>query len=275
MDCIFCRKGQSFKTVEHIIPESLGNVDHLLPKGVVCDACNNYFAVKVEKVLLEKPYFVNIRQRNIIRSKKGRLVPDKVLFPHPKGGWVETWIDEKGFILRSEDNEVISLIREGKIKRMIIPTVPVLDYPDPVLSRFLAKAALELLAYYSVEGGPYNDDFIAQNNLDALREYARYGSGSFWPYHQRRIYTEDDRFINTDIQPDPYEILHEMDFLMTSLEHIYLVLVIMGVEYVIRLNAPEIETYNHWLAANDGRSPIRRGKEYMVVNDKNDEGRRV
>lgn len=42
MDCIFCRKGKSFKSVEHVIPESLGNVDPVLPKGVVCDACKNY-----------------------------------------------------------------------------------------------------------------------------------------------------------------------------------------------------------------------------------------
>jgi hypothetical protein len=270
MNCIFCRQGRSFKTVEHIIPESLGNVDHVLPKGVVCDACNNYFAVKVEKLLLEKPYFINLRQRNLIRSKKGRLVPDKILFPHPKAGWVETWIDEKGFILRSEDTDVISLIKEGKITSMIIPTVPVLDYPDSILSRFLAKAALELVAYYSFGGGTYDDEFISQNNLDALRQYARYGIGTFWPYHQRRIYTEEDRFMNIDIQPEPYEILHEMDFLMTSLEHIYLILVIMGVEYVIRLNIPEIESYQQWLTANNDRSPVRRGKEYMVINDKKD-----
>jgi hypothetical protein len=270
MDCIFCRKGNSFKTVEHVIPESLGNVDHVLPKGVVCDACNNYFAVKVEKPLLEMPYFINLRQRNLIRSKKRRLVPDKVLFPHPQGGWAEVWIDEQGFILRSEDTHIASLIKEGKINSMIIPTIPEVDYPNAVISRFLAKAALESVAYYSFGKGPYTDDFIEQNNLDPLREYARYGIGPFWPYHQRRIYTEEDRFVNTDIQPGPYEILHEFDFLMIDYEHIYLALVIMGVEYVIRMNQPEIETYQQWLAENKGRSPIRRGKEFMVTKDKND-----
>jgi hypothetical protein len=267
MDCIFCRKGTSFKTVEHIIPESLGNVDHVLPKGVVCDACNNYFAVKVEKPLLEMPYFINLRQRNVIRSKKRRLVPDKVLFPHPKGGWVDAWIDEQGFILRSEDTGIIELLKEGKIKSMMIPTVPEVIYPNPVVSRFLAKTALEMVAYYTFGEGPYTDDFIDQNNLHPIREYARYGTGPFWPYHQRRIYTEDDRFMNTDIQPTPYEILHEFDFLMTDLEHVYSVMVIMGVEYVIRLNRPEIASYQQWLGVNEGRAPIHRGKEYMVSKD--------
>ena len=247
-----------------MIPESLGNINHILPKGVVCDACNNYFAVKIEKPLLETPYFVNLRQRNVIRNKKGRLIPDKVLFLHPEAGWVEAWMDEKGFILRSDDSKIISLIKEGKINSMMIPTVPELHQPNLALSRFLAKADLELVAFYCYAPGPYNDEFIIQNNLDNLREYARYGSGQYWPYHQRRIYSEEDRFINTDIQTESYEILHEMDFLMVDFEHIYSVIVIMGIEYVIRLSAPEIESYKQWLFDNDDRSPIRRGREYMV-----------
>jgi hypothetical protein len=54
MRCIFCKNDSSnSKSVEHIIPESLGNTTRTLPKGVVCDTCNNYFARKVEKPFLE------------------------------------------------------------------------------------------------------------------------------------------------------------------------------------------------------------------------------
>jgi len=36
MQCIFCHKDSSTsKSVEHIIPESLGNKHHFLPKGYV------------------------------------------------------------------------------------------------------------------------------------------------------------------------------------------------------------------------------------------------
>ncbi|MBT3070018.1 HNH endonuclease [Rhodomicrobium sp. Az07] len=31
-----------------LVPESLGNRQHVLPKGIVCDGCNNYFSRKVE-----------------------------------------------------------------------------------------------------------------------------------------------------------------------------------------------------------------------------------
>src|ERR1035437_2287572 len=74
MKCIFCRSISSdSKSIEHIIPESLGNKTHTLPKGVVCDKCNNYFANKIEKKVLELAYFKSLRGRNVIETKKGKI----------------------------------------------------------------------------------------------------------------------------------------------------------------------------------------------------------
>lgn len=82
MECIFCHKGASLsRSVEHIIPESLGNKQHILPTGYVCDECNHYFAVKIEKELLRQPYFVSMRFRNEILTKKGKLVKENMIFP--------------------------------------------------------------------------------------------------------------------------------------------------------------------------------------------------
>ena len=49
MNCIFC-KGDSSQSLsgEHVIPESLGNTEHILKAGIVCDQCNNYIASKVK-----------------------------------------------------------------------------------------------------------------------------------------------------------------------------------------------------------------------------------
>ncbi len=64
MRCIFC-KGDSnqSRSVEHIIPEALGNIEHVLPRGIVCDTCNNYFARKVEGPLLETQWFRHARSK--------------------------------------------------------------------------------------------------------------------------------------------------------------------------------------------------------------------
>ena len=44
MRCLFCKQdSSSTKSVEHIIPESIGNKTLILPLGYVCDKCNNYF----------------------------------------------------------------------------------------------------------------------------------------------------------------------------------------------------------------------------------------
>ncbi|MCZ8293407.1 MAG: hypothetical protein O9312_07815 [Hylemonella sp.] len=76
MRCIFCKSDSgSSCSVEHIIPESIGNTNHTLPKGAVCDACNQYFARKVERPLLESSLFRHLRAGMGIANKRGR-VPD-------------------------------------------------------------------------------------------------------------------------------------------------------------------------------------------------------
>src|SRR3990172_9041277 len=74
MRCVFCKNDcTNSRKVEHIIPESLGNTKHLLPKGVVCDSCNSYFGIKVEKPLLDSHYFRQARFRNRIYNKNDRV----------------------------------------------------------------------------------------------------------------------------------------------------------------------------------------------------------
>lgn len=70
MECIFCKgDSTSSQSSEHIIPESLGNTEHTLPIGVVCDGCNNYFGRKVEG---------EIQQSGMIRLLKAeRRIPNK------------------------------------------------------------------------------------------------------------------------------------------------------------------------------------------------------
>jgi hypothetical protein len=72
--CIFCKTDSSQSTsVEHIIPESLGNTKHTLPKGVVCDKCNNYFSRKIENKVLSSRILQDIRSLMQIPSKKGKI----------------------------------------------------------------------------------------------------------------------------------------------------------------------------------------------------------
>lgn len=59
--------------MEHIIPESLGNSEHVLPVGTVCDGCNQYFSRKVERQVLESPMFRLLRADMRVPNKRGRM----------------------------------------------------------------------------------------------------------------------------------------------------------------------------------------------------------
>jgi hypothetical protein len=72
--CIFCKTdSSSSRSREHILPESLGNEEHILPSGVVCDGCNNYFSRKLEKPVLDTPILQDLRARMKIPNKRGRV----------------------------------------------------------------------------------------------------------------------------------------------------------------------------------------------------------
>ena len=74
MRCIFCKNTSAeSKSVEHIIPESLGNTAHTLSPGIVCDKCNQYFALKVEKPVLDSRVFRSLRSTMDVPNKKRRI----------------------------------------------------------------------------------------------------------------------------------------------------------------------------------------------------------
>ncbi len=72
--CIFCKHDSAASvSVEHILPESMGNTDHTLPATIVCDKCNNYFSRKLESKVLNSPRLLKLRQELQIPSKRGRI----------------------------------------------------------------------------------------------------------------------------------------------------------------------------------------------------------
>jgi len=260
MQCIFCHKDSSnSKSVEHIIPESLGNKEHLLPKGYVCDACNNYFSIKIEKELLAQPYFVSMRRRNDIRTKHGRFVKETFIFPSIMDISPVSYNPEEKIVFIENDN-VVNAIISGKCNKAFSLLYDEPDTPNTFMSRFLAKCAYE---YFLYNMGKENYDLCVQEYLGRgkdilkeLREYARYGLGKYWQYNQRRIYSEGDYYYNQN-ENICYEILHEMKLFVKEHKHfqngnveaeIYFVMAIAGIEYAICLSDPDISGYKKRIA---------------------------
>lgn len=256
MNCIFCKKESSNdKSIEHIIPESLGNKDHTLPKGVVCDKCNNYFARKIEGPLLETTYFKLLRSEEILPNKKRRPVMVEAIINR---------YGEKPFIAKMGrlsnntffyDDPSAQIIDKGM---MVIPAASS-EPPQGVMDRFLAKAALEALAHRMVEYPDYIDTIVTDPQFDPIRNFARLATPKSWPYHQRVIYP---RYLDQTEQ-----VLHEFDLLYTADLELYFVLAIFGVEYVINMGKPSIDGYQKWLKENDYISPLytEKNREAMKV----------
>lgn len=75
MRCIFCgNDSSSSRSVEHIVPASFGNSISILPKGIVCDKCNNYFARKIEAPFLNSEAVLQLRQELEINNRNGKAV---------------------------------------------------------------------------------------------------------------------------------------------------------------------------------------------------------
>lgn len=210
MRCIFCKIiSTNSKSVEHIIPESMGNKEHILRKGVVCDKCNQYFSHKVEKEVMDTHYFKHLRHRNDIESKKGKIPKISGFM----GGNVELGRDRNGnSFIEVPNQEILDGIISGRITSMMVPKIDAPEPDDKNISRFLSKVAIEMLALRFFPNDGWNEEIVDKVELDPIRNYARIGDKpKNWNYHQRRIYEESDRFYNPEISSEPYEVLHEVD----------------------------------------------------------------
>jgi hypothetical protein len=262
MRCIFCKQDStSSRSVEHIIPQSLGNTRSTLPPGIVCDRCNNYFAVKLEKPFLESAEIVTLRHHENVASKRRKVPPlDGVLNDahavtlHKGPGKTESLEvhTEQGFAsLFSTPRSTVHLAAVGNTLHGV------------AISRVLAKAALEAMAERLLPDMGGISYLVDEENLDPIRRHARYGRGPAWPYYSRRIYSSDKRWYE-DLVPEPVQRVWESDFHVIDERRSsdgvsgewYWVIAIFGIELAINIGQPSVDSYIRWLRENGYESPL-------------------
>lgn len=74
-----------------------------------------------------------------------------------------------------------------------------------------------------------------EQQLDLIRDHARRGTTPEWPYHSRRIYDCNKKWLETDGRE--VQTVHEHDLLMTHWGELFLVLTIFGAEFTINFGA--------------------------------------
>lgn len=256
MRCIFCKKcSDDSISVEHIVPESLGNKITTLPPGVVCDNCNNYFALKVEKKVLESEEFKILRSHQFIKNKKGKY-PEINIFVGNERVRAKLTESMNGatFEIHQEDFPRAKKALECKDEKMLGIPISGEEPSNHFMARFLAKMGLELLAkrWVGEEGNSY---LVDHEGFDLIRNFARTPKrGQEWVFSKRRIYDQTSNHIE-----EKKQVIYECDLLLVGDEggcDIYFVIAYFGMEYAINLGANSIEGYYQWLEENGGVSPL-------------------
>lgn len=256
MNCIFCKSDSTnSKSVEHIVPESLGNKSHTLPPGIVCDKCNNYFATKIEKYFLESGAINSLRFDQLIKSKRNKIPPVKGILSPYFPAKIYKKIDSEDYVNLSLEttDEGLNYIKSKTSGKVLLPY----SYKPPekfITSRFLAKMALELLVkrVMKVEGGI--NYIVEEKQLDPLRYHAREGRIRNWPFYERRIYPANRIF--KDDSGKNVQTIFEFDIFTTENSEYYFVFALFGLELTINIGGPEIEGYKRWLEKHKSVSPL-------------------
>ena len=259
MRCIFCKcDSTDSKSKEHIVPESLGNLSRILPVGIVCDSCNNNFARKVEKPVMDSDFVSVNRFTHIVPNKKGRMPVLQGILNRNIVVRARRSLDGD-FFLEVPPEILQHLIKEPKDGHFILTTTG--KGPDKkIFSRFLAKVAVEALAHKFLKGSLSLDEFIDDTQFDPIRNHARKGSPRDWIYHERKLYEAGT--LHTYDNGENYVTLHEYDFLFTNVSRdqastqdpvvseLYFIFTLFGIEYAINIGGPEVDGYEAWLKNN-------------------------
>jgi len=270
MRCIFCKQpSDNTKSIEHIVPESLGNKNHVLPKGYVCDKCNNYFSHKIERPFLEQKNIRLLRFEESIPNKKSKI-------PAIEAAWGYELINirkkeingEEALILELTPEQIIQLYNNAAPDILVLPAFDSIVLPpqSSITSRFIGKIAFEFLSIKIADDKDWLDFLIDSPQFDAIRNHVRLGTTPNWPCSIRRIY--DSNTVWDSYDNESFQIIFESVFFSTTfskeqLTHegdietdMYFVISLWGIEYAINLAGPEIEGYKKWLADHDNVSPL-------------------
>jgi hypothetical protein len=192
--CIWCLEeppSATFKSESHVLPECVGNEQQqVLPPGIVCDGCNQFFGRKVEPTLIDDPIFstrVGILQ---LRDKSGEFVYE----PSPSGVHRNIHVDAKvsgnKITVATTQYEIQGQPSKPYENRSIPPKSK--DYNKralALLSRAVHKVAFESLAHSLFVGTglefeikELKDIDMFDQSLKVIRDWVRYGE----PQHSVR-----------------------------------------------------------------------------------------
>ena len=192
--CLFCTSKGPFSTIEHIVPESLGNRDFVI-EGQVCDGCQSYFGKEVERHVLSKTPFGVWRVLLGIPTKKGKPPTIDLSQPKTEKGILPSCSihhdDGIGFACNLDGSISVDIDNDDIVREIVAGERNQFRFvlsPEhlAMIGRFLGKIALEAYCLRSPDGA-------RAVQFDALRHYVRYGvRQELWPLFHDVLYTPSE-----------------------------------------------------------------------------------
>jgi hypothetical protein len=214
-------------------------------------------ALEVEKPFLDSPSISQLRFAQVIPNKRGRVPSSKALLLTNFPVVAHRNTTAPYAISLDLPPGAFDHIAKNSTGTLLIPATAA-PPSERVVSRFLAKMALEAMALRLLLHPDGLSYLVDEPQLDPIRTFARRGHPKSWPHHVRRIYDAEREAVDSD--GNPYQTVHEFDFLVTTRQEWYFVFALFGLELTINVGGPETGGYVSWLAENEGRSPLYAGK---------------
>ena len=178
--CIFCKQDSTdSQSIEHIIPESLGNEELILDKGVVCDKCNNYFSREIEGPVLNLEGFKQLRFYELIESKRGRIPNSDALFCGEKCEVHWQKVNGENCLMIGMSPETIYKFFKNPPEMFFTRGFELNDKEHEYeISRFLLKIAIEYYVYLFLQSDVSNSEELNvefDEQLNKIIQYVRVG----------------------------------------------------------------------------------------------------
>lgn len=168
MSCIFCGADSADETVAHIFPQSLGGGDWaVLPAGLECAKCNQYFGSKVEPLALGSFPLLPFRLMMQIPTAKGKAPKQETHLGTLRATGMPGTLG-----IDPSDPRVEAAITAGRITQVRL----LAECTEPLATaRLLLKMGIEVIAR--------DDPTIARSDrYDDARSFARAprNGGNWW-----------------------------------------------------------------------------------------------
>jgi hypothetical protein len=181
--CIYCLGTEgSFTSEEHIVPESLGNDDAVLPKGFVCDACNNGALSELDSALIQFEPVAFLRVQHVQYTKAGKF---------PKANFSTFTFEKTGprhlkLTPKNKAGEIKNLRQTGDDTHTFNVEWKGKKINWNLIGRALYKIGLGMVAFKQ------GRERACESKFDAAREFIRTGTG-----------VENNLVVRTKFQPHP------------------------------------------------------------------------